>query len=106
MLDSVERTISLIAPAKINLALHVTGRRDDGYHLLDSLVVFAHFGDKVSVKHALVDSFEISGPFGSDLPSDEGNLVLKARDALRAKFPQQAAPVDIRLEKIFQLLPA
>ncbi len=99
MLDSVERTISLIAPAKINLALHITGRRDDGYHLLDSLVVFARFGDKVSVKQALVDSFEMSGPFGSDLPSDASNLVLKARDALRTLFPEQAVPVAIHLEK-------
>ena len=40
------------APAKINLALHVTGRRDDGYHLLDSLVVFADVGDRVSVAPA------------------------------------------------------
>ena len=34
------------APAKINLALHVTGRRADGYHLLDSLVVFTELGDR------------------------------------------------------------
>ena len=37
------------APAKINLALHVTGRRDNGYHLLDSLVVFTELGDRVTV---------------------------------------------------------
>jgi len=99
MLDSLDRTISMIAPAKINLALHVTGRRDDGYHLLDSLVVFAHFGDKLSVKHAAVDSFEMSGPFGRELPDDESNLVVRARDALRGRFPQQSTPVAIRLEK-------
>lgn len=99
MLDSVERTISLIAPAKINLALHVTGRRDDGYHLLDSLVVFAHIGDKVSVKRAPVDSFEVSGPFGRALPYDETNLVLRARNALRARFPDKATPVAIHLAK-------
>ncbi len=104
MLDSVkpralERTISLIAPAKINLALHVTGRREDGYHLLDSLVVFVHVGDKVSAKPAPFDSFEVSGPFGRGLPDDETNLVLKARNALRARFPDKAAPVAIHLEK-------
>lgn len=99
MLDSVERTISLIAPAKINLALHVTGRRDDGYHLLDSLVVFAHIGDKVSVKCAMLDSFEVSGRFGCALPDDETNLVLRARNALRARFPEKGAPVAIHLEK-------
>ena len=105
MLDSVEpraleRTINLIAPAKINLALHVTGRRDDGYHLLDSLVVFAHIGDKVSVKRAMLDSFEVSGPFGRALPDDETNLVLKARNALRARFPEKCrTAVAIHLEK-------
>ncbi|WP_457301215.1 4-(cytidine 5'-diphospho)-2-C-methyl-D-erythritol kinase [Phyllobacterium sp. P5_D12] len=99
MLDSVERTISLIAPAKINLALHVTGRRDDGYHLLDSIVVFAHVGDKVSAKPAPFDTFEVSGPFGHGLPDDETNLVLRARNALRARFPEKAAPVAIHLEK-------
>ncbi|WP_099999836.1 4-(cytidine 5'-diphospho)-2-C-methyl-D-erythritol kinase [Phyllobacterium zundukense] len=100
MLDSLERnTFSLIAPAKINLALHVTGRRSDGYHLLDSLVVFAHFGDKLSVKRASADSFEMSGPFGRHLPDDGSNLVLKARDALRQYFPEQATPVAIHLEK-------
>lgn len=99
MLDTLERTISLVAPAKINLALHVTGRRSDGYHLLDSLVIFAAFGDKVSVRLAASDSFEMSGPFGHELPSDEQNLVIRARDALRKRFPAQATPVAIQLEK-------
>jgi 4-diphosphocytidyl-2-C-methyl-D-erythritol kinase len=99
MLDSVERTTSRVAPAKINLALHVTGRRHDGYHLLESLVVFANFGDRVSVKRSLVDRFEISGPFRGDLPEDETNLVIKARNALRNRFPGKADPVAIHLEK-------
>ena len=42
--------IDLAARAKINLALHVTGRRDDGYHTLDSLVAFADFGDIIRSK--------------------------------------------------------
>lgn len=99
MLDSLDRTISLIAPAKINLALHVTGLRDDGYHLLDSLVVFVAFGDRVSVKRGPVDSFDMSGPFGRKLPGDESNLVLRARDALRARFPEHTTPAVIHLEK-------
>jgi 4-diphosphocytidyl-2-C-methyl-D-erythritol kinase len=99
MLDHLDRAISLAAPAKINLALHVTGRRSDGYHLLDSLVVFAAFGDKVIVRHAKDDSFEMSGPFGCELPNDGNNLVIRARDALRQHFPGQAAPVAIHLEK-------
>ena len=46
MIGAVRREF---APAKLNLALHVTGRRPDGYHLLDSLVVFATVGDVVTV---------------------------------------------------------
>ena len=41
--------VAEFAPAKINLCLHVVGRRADGYHLLDSLVVFADVGDRVTV---------------------------------------------------------
>ena len=45
--------IEAFAPAKINLTLHVTGQRDDGYHLLDSLVVFADVGDRLLFTRAL-----------------------------------------------------
>ncbi len=91
---------SELAPAKINLALHVTGRRDDGYHLLDSLVVFTRFGDRISTQAADEDRFEVAGRFASDLPLDGGNLVLRARDALRAHCgAQRTPPVAISLEK-------
>ncbi|MEG3617229.1 4-(cytidine 5'-diphospho)-2-C-methyl-D-erythritol kinase [Magnetovibrio sp. PR-2] len=70
------------APAKINLYLHVTGQRDDGYHELDSLVVFADIGDVVEVRAGHGLSLDISGPFGADLKADEDNLVLKAARAL------------------------
>jgi 4-diphosphocytidyl-2-C-methyl-D-erythritol kinase len=99
MLASPDATISLTAPAKINLALHVTGRREDGYHLLDSLVVFARFGDRLSVTKAAVDSFTLSGPYGTGLPVDGTNLVLRARNALRRQYGEQATPVAIHLEK-------
>lgn len=99
MLDSLDQTLSLTAPAKINLALHITGRRDDGYHLLDTLVVFASFGDRISVARSSADRFRITGPYGHSIPADASNLVLKARDALRAEFPDQAFPVSIDLEK-------
>ncbi|WP_407945168.1 4-(cytidine 5'-diphospho)-2-C-methyl-D-erythritol kinase [Oryzicola mucosus] len=88
------------APAKINLALHVVGRRDDGYHLLESLVVFTAFGDRIVVSPAEEDSFVVRGHFAAHVPLDDGNLVLRARDALRAAFPEQSAgPVAIELEK-------
>jgi 4-diphosphocytidyl-2-C-methyl-D-erythritol kinase len=66
------------ANAKINLCLHVTGQREDGYHLLDSLVVFANFGD--TLKCTLADDFSllIDGPFGADLSAGQNNLITRA----------------------------
>jgi 4-diphosphocytidyl-2-C-methyl-D-erythritol kinase len=88
------------APAKINLALHVTGRRADGYHLLESLVVFTQFGDRISVASADEDRFSVHGPFAAHVPLDKSNLVLRVRDSLRAAFPGQTkTPVAIELEK-------
>lgn len=91
--------VTRLAPAKINLALHVTGRRDDGYHLLDMLVVFARFGDSVRVEFAEKDSFTVSGPFAKGIPLDGGNLVLKARETLREHTQRAVPPVAIHLEK-------
>jgi 4-diphosphocytidyl-2-C-methyl-D-erythritol kinase len=71
------------APAKINLALHITGRRADGFHLLESLVVFTRFGDRVEAQAAQTDNFAIDGPFGAGLCANADNLVIRARDALR-----------------------
>ena len=88
------------APAKINLALHVTGRRADGYHLIDSLAVFTRFGDRLSIEPAEHDAFSVSGPYAPAVPPDETNLILKARDAMRSLHgPARATPVAITLEK-------
>ncbi|RST85130.1 4-(cytidine 5'-diphospho)-2-C-methyl-D-erythritol kinase [Aquibium carbonis] len=93
------RTAAL-APAKINLALHVTGRRADGYHLLESLVVFAEFGDRLSVEAAPTDAMTIGGPRGSGLPTGPDNLVTAARDRMRAAFGTKATPpVAVHLDK-------
>lgn len=70
--------ISGYAAAKINLFLHVTGRREDGYHELDSLVAFTAIGDQVSVALAETISLNIDGPFGDGLPVGDDNLVLAA----------------------------
>jgi 4-diphosphocytidyl-2-C-methyl-D-erythritol kinase len=72
------------APAKINLALHVTGRRADGYHLLDSLVVFADVGDRVEATHAPHLSLAITGPQAASLAVTDDNLVLRAARAMGA----------------------
>ncbi|MBB4478862.1 4-(cytidine 5'-diphospho)-2-C-methyl-D-erythritol kinase [Rhizobium etli] len=88
------------ARAKINLALHVTGQRADGYHLLDMLVTFADCGDRLGFLPAQADAFTLSGPFGKTLAGDGGtNLVLRARDLLREQLGALAFPVHIHLQK-------
>lgn len=68
----------MLAAAKINLDLRITGRRDDGYHLLDSIVVFTEYGDQLEAEICDQLSLEISGPFGDALTSGNNNLILKA----------------------------
>ncbi len=72
------------APAKVNLTLHVTGQRADGYHLLDSLVVFADVADEISVRPADDLTLTVSGPFAEGVPIDDSNLILRAAKALRS----------------------
>ena len=71
------------APAKVNLYLHVTGKRDDGYHLLDSLAVFPAVGDVVGVASAADLRLSISGRFGAVLQAEPDNLLLRAARRLR-----------------------
>jgi 4-diphosphocytidyl-2-C-methyl-D-erythritol kinase len=73
------------APAKINLHLHVVGRRADGYHLLDSLVVFAGVGDRLSVSPSDRLSLALTGTFAAGLAAEADNLVLRAARALAAQ---------------------
>lgn len=68
----------VFAPAKINLTLHVTGRRSDGYHLLDSLVSFAPVGDWLTVAPGEGLTLEVSGPEAAGVPDDMSNLALRA----------------------------
>lgn len=71
------------APAKVNLFLHVTARREDGYHLLDSLAVFPAIGDQISAVAGRELSLSISGRFGEALRAEPDNLLLRAARALR-----------------------
>lgn len=90
------------APAKINLALAVTSRREDGYHLLDSLVTFTAFGDRIGLAPAAEDRFTLTGRFCGVLSAEADNLVTRARDRLRAALAptgQPVPPVHIHLEK-------
>jgi 4-diphosphocytidyl-2-C-methyl-D-erythritol kinase len=87
------------APAKLNLYLHVTGRRDDGWHLLDSLVAFASVGDAIDVTPAIWQSLTIDGPFAAELAGDpRGNLAWRAA-ALLAERLGRSADVAIHLTK-------
>lgn len=85
--------ISEFAPAKLNLCLHVTGRRADGYHLLDSLVVFASVGDRVTVALAAGLTLGIEGPEAAGLQAEADNLVLRAARAMGVEG------ADLRLHK-------
>jgi 4-diphosphocytidyl-2-C-methyl-D-erythritol kinase len=78
--------VSVAAPAKLNLYLHVTGKRDDGYHLLDSLIAFADVGDEIKARDAADGSLTLAvkGPFAKDLADEADNLVLRAARRLRA----------------------
>lgn len=88
------------APAKLNLCLHVTGQRADGYHLIESLAVFTVLGDRVLLSPAEADRLTVRGPFAPDLPADGTNLAVRALAAMRAAFPGRAAePVSIVIEK-------
>lgn len=86
------RTTEVFAPAKINLTLHVTGQRADGYHLLDSYVCFAGIGDRVSVRKADRTSLSVTGRFAKDVPTGPENLVLRAAALL-------GVSAEIKLEK-------
>jgi 4-diphosphocytidyl-2-C-methyl-D-erythritol kinase len=71
--------VAAFAPAKVNLYLHATGRRADGYHLLDSLVAFADIGDRLTAEPATSLSLEVDGPEAADLAAvGDDNLVLRA----------------------------
>lgn len=87
-----------LAPAKVNLTLRVTGLRADGYHLLESLVVFAGVGDRLRVEPATGLSLRVSGPRAAGVPEDDSNLVLKAARRL-ADLRGLRAGARISLEK-------
>lgn len=87
------------APAKVNLSLRIVGRRADGFHLLDSIVVFANVGDHVAIRPAVGQpSFSIRGPFASSLEGSSGhNLAILADQAFTKAFGGKHS--DIRLWK-------
>src|SRR5690606_31262440 len=77
------------APAKVNLWLEIVGKRADGYHLLDSLVVFAGAGDCLWAEPADSLSLAVEGRFGAAIPVEGANLVVRA-----ARLLAEAAGVE------------
>ena len=90
----------LLARAKVNLYLHVTGRRADGYHTLDSLFVRTGLGDRLALDPAPADSLALTGPFAGALAGEppERNLAMRAVAAVRSRCGR-GGPVALSLEK-------
>jgi 4-diphosphocytidyl-2-C-methyl-D-erythritol kinase len=86
-----------IAPAKLNLALHVRDRLPDGRHAIETLFAFCTDGDRLSAEAAGDLSLELSGPFAADLAGAD-NLVMRAAEALRSASGTSAGAA-LRLEK-------
>lgn len=99
-------SIAETAYAKINLYLHVTGKREDGYHLLDSLVVFPDVGDCLTIIDSAPHqkehvSLHITGPFSDSLQTTDpsNNLIIKAAHKLIESVHHTLPPVTVCLEK-------
>ncbi len=90
--------ISAQAPAKVNLNLHILGQADNGYHKLDSLVVFTDFGDEIHIKKAAKTTYKLKGECISALSMDDDNLVVKAHKSLE-EAARRLLPCEITLVK-------
>jgi 4-diphosphocytidyl-2-C-methyl-D-erythritol kinase len=88
-----------LAPAKINLFLHVGPLGDDGYHPLCSLVTFADVGDVVALNKDREVGFSIEGPFAEGLSPEAPNLVTRARDLWLAGYPDTPPAFHLTLDK-------
>jgi len=100
----IGQTITEMAPAKVNLNLQIQGRRDDGYHLLDSAVIFTAFGDQISLTAANSDSLSIIGDFAPALEDNISDSPIASNLCLRALagFREAGgiiAPLEITLDK-------
>ena len=88
--------LMITAPAKVNLSLRITGRRDDGYHELESLVAFASCGDTLQLAKASATRLAVEG--SGVVPADETNLIIRALRSLEAHTGKPLV-TDIRLHK-------
>lgn len=80
--------LAALAPAKVNLFLHIIGRRRDGFHVLESLVGFAGCGDNLELEPDRPLTLIVEGPFAGALAEEDDNLVLRAARAFTLAFPE------------------
>lgn len=90
--------LRVAAPAKLNLYLHIVGRRADGHHLIDSLVAFASVHDTLEVEGGDELALSLAGPFAAALAAEPDNLVLRAARLL-AREAGAAPRARLRLTK-------
>lgn len=88
-----------LAPAKVNLFLHVGAPGPDGFHPVCSLMAFADLGDRVAIHEAEALALAVHGPFARDLDGQGENLALKAARALIAAAKRPVRPFALSLDK-------
>jgi 4-diphosphocytidyl-2-C-methyl-D-erythritol kinase len=93
-----QEMITELAPAKINLALHVRAKRPDGYREIETLFAFCRDGDLLEIEEAPADRLTIVGPFADGLSTSD-NLVLAALAAMRDQPFGDIPPLAITLTK-------
>ena len=90
-------TIAFKTPAKVNLGLYILGKREDGFHELETLFQMVNWCDEIKIE-CLGDGLDLicNQP---DIPNDDGNLVIKAARLLQTRFPDRCKGARIHLKK-------
>ncbi len=91
--------LSADAPAKINLILEVLGKRDDGYHEIDTVLQTVALCDRVTVSFGGQRGVRITGPRAAGVPADETNGAWRAAEALAAMLGRDISALGIAIEK-------
>jgi 4-diphosphocytidyl-2-C-methyl-D-erythritol kinase len=93
------KTVHQFAPAKINLTLHIRGRREDGFHLIESFVAFGDVGDEITVRSHDGFDLNLSGPFVRQLQNEDNNIALEAAKSFVNGFRDCLPGVQVDLVK-------